>query len=111
MKPMVEFVSFDAPTSLPDGQGGTEDGWTNNAHICRAHFLYLRGGETVQQARLQGKQPIVVTIRGTSPRAKAITPAYRMRDTQRGDDYNIRSIVPTEDRLFLEMTCEKGVTV
>lgn len=106
---LFEAVAFDAPTPQADGQGGREDGWTQG-HACRAQFLYLRGGETVQAARLAGRQPVVVTIRQCDA-ARLITPEWRMRDTRRSDVYNIRSIVPTDDRMYLELTCEKGVAV
>lgn len=106
---LQEFVAFDAPAVSPDGYGGEETGWAEQFN-CRARFLYLRGGETVQAARLEGRQPVVVTIR-RSPASDAITPAWRMRDVRRGDIYNIRSIVPTDDRKWLELTCERGVAV
>lgn len=106
---LFDAVAFDAPTASADGQGGQENGWTE-AHVCRADIMYLRGGETVIAGRLAGQQPVVVTIRRCAA-ALAVTPDYRMRDTRRGDDYNIRSIVPAKNRLYLELTCEKGVAV
>lgn len=106
---LYEAVAFDNPTSSADGQGGQEAGWTL-VHACRAAYLYLRGGESVQQARLTGRQPVVVTIRDCDD-ARLITPDGRMRDTRRGEIYNIRSIVPSDDRRYLELTCERGVTV
>ncbi|KAB0538473.1 head-tail adaptor [Pseudochrobactrum saccharolyticum] len=115
-------VAFDAPSKIPDGHGGTENGWTadNVAVKEYAAFRFLRGGETVQAARLQGKQPVVVTVYSNSV-TRQITTAWRMRDVRagaydakgnwRGDVYNIRSIVPTNDRQFLEITAEKGVAL
>lgn len=106
---LFESVSFDSPTQFLDGQGGVEKGWTR-FHSCRAHFRYLRGGETVQQARLTGRQPVVVTI-WRCTEADLVNVASRMRDERRGDVYNVRSIVPSDDRLKLELTCERGVPV
>lgn len=106
---LFEAVAFDIPTPQSDGQGGMEEGWTQG-HACRANFLYLRGGETVQAARLEGRQPVVVTIRSCEA-ARQITPEWRMRDMRRHDVYNIRSIVPSDDRMYFELTCEKGVAV
>ncbi|MBX8785275.1 head-tail adaptor protein [Ochrobactrum sp. GRS2] len=115
-------VAFDAPAKIPDGHGGTETGWTadNQAVKEYAAFRYLRGGETVLASRLQGKQPVVVTVYSNSA-TRQITTAWRMRDVRagsydakgkwRGDVYNIRSIVPTNDRQFLEITAERGVAV
>jgi len=34
-----------------------------------------------------------------------------MRDVRTGVHYNIRSVVPTDDRQFLEITAESGVTI
>jgi SPP1 family predicted phage head-tail adaptor len=105
-------VSFDAPAEIPDGHGGIETGWASpdDALTVWANFRYLRGGETVQAARLEGRQPIVVTVR-TSSATRVITEAWRMRDRD-GLEYNIRSgPVPTDNRAYLEFTVEGGVAV
>lgn len=109
MTELIESVAFDAPTQTADGSGGTDAGWAE-AHACRAKFRYLRGGEAVMAARLQGKQPVLVTIWNCAD-ARAITPAYRMRDVRTGAVYNVRSIVPTDDRAELDLLCESGVAV
>lgn len=106
---LIESVAFDPPTAAGDGQGGQEEGWTES-HVCRAAFMYLRGGEVVQQARLSGRQPVVVTVRSCDA-AKAIGTDWRMRDTRRGDIYNITTIVPSDDRAWLEITATRGVAV
>ena len=105
---LTERAAFDAPTQVPDGYGGQKSGWSE-AYACRAHFRYLRGGEAVQAARLEGRQPVVVTIRDSAA-ARGITPEFRMRDTLRGDVYNVRTVVP-DGRHWIELTCEKGVAV
>lgn len=109
MKRMHEIVAFDAPTSAPDGYGGVEVGWSEQFET-RAHFLYLRGGETVQAARLAGKQPVVATIRANDA-ARAVSTGYRMRDVRRGVEYNVRAAVETDDRQHIEVTAESGVAV
>ncbi len=106
-------VAFDAPRVTSDGAGGRVNGFVDagSAYECAAHFRNLRGSETVIASRLSGVQPVVVTIR-TSSAARAISTEYRMRDLRRPDDiYQIRAIVETDDRAFLELTCERGVTV
>lgn len=103
----IEEIAFDSPTVSTDAAGGIETGWTEE-FTTRAHFLYLRGGETIQAARLAGKQPVVATVRADTDTAQ-ITTAWRMRDTARSVAYNVRSIVPTDDRRFYELTCESGV--
>lgn len=102
-----ERIAFDAPVATDDGQGGKETGWEER-HTCRAHFRYLRGGETVQAARLEGRQPVVVTIRSNAA-ASAITPTWRMRDIADGRVFAISAPpVPSDDHLYLEITCVAG---
>lgn len=105
-------VAFDAPAIVKDSHGGTENGWTPDAQAVKewAAFRYLRGGETVQAARLSGKQPVVVTVYSNTA-TRGLSTAWRMRDVRTGDVYNIRAIVPTSDRQFLEITAERGVAV
>jgi len=110
------------PARTDDGHGGVEVGWdTADAVEARANLMFLRGGETVQAARLQGKQPIVVTIHN-SAEARQITAGWRMRradqgtmtsgDVWDGPAYNVRTDpVPTDDRRWLEITVEGGVAV
>jgi head-tail adaptor len=102
-------VAFDAPVITPDGMGGQQQGWAP-AYTCRAHFRFLRGGEAVQAARLVGRQPVVVTIRAGAD-AEEISPDWRLRDLRADVAYAIRAIVPTEDRAWLELTCESGVAL
>lgn len=106
---LYESIAFDAPSEVSDGQGGTIFGWQER-YRCRAHYRYLRGGETVQAARLEGRQPVVITVRASSETSQVKT-EWRIRDTRTGTEFNIRSIVPTEDRRFLEITAESGVAV
>ena len=105
-------VAFDPPLDDPDPHGGTETSWDTAAAVeARANFRYLRGGETVQAARLQGRQPMVVTIRNSFA-AQSITPDWRMRDLGSATVYNIRTgPVPSDDRRWLEFTVESGVAV
>nr|WP_186458307.1 head-tail adaptor protein [Neorhizobium alkalisoli] len=104
-------MAFDSPVQADDGHGGIVEGFADDDVATKvwAKFLYLRGGETVQAARLAGTQPIVVTVRSTSA-SRLIDPTWRMRDIRSGEIFNIRSgPVPTDDRLYLEFTVEGGV--
>jgi head-tail adaptor len=102
-------VGFDAPTSASDGYGATVEGWTET-HVCWAHFRYLRGGETVVAARLAGRQVVVATVRMCAA-VREITTGYRMRDVRDGTRFNVRSVVPSDDLAWLEVTAESGVTI
>lgn len=107
---LYESVTFQSPSPTSNGQGGFEDGWTQE-HVCRANFRYLRGGETVQAARLQGKQPVVITVRACA-NLNDLNPSWIIRDARRvGHEYNIRSAVPSDNRLYVEITAERGVSV
>lgn len=102
-------LAFDAPTQVPNGQGGRINGWSELCTV-NAHVRFLRGSEPVIAARLAGKQPVVATVRKSSLTAQ-ITTAFRMRDVRTGVEYNIRGIVPTADRAAFEITAESGVAV
>lgn len=99
-------VTFCTITDQPDGHGGFEP--LPTSFTVRANIRYLRGGETVQAARLTGKQPVVVTVRRSSQTA-ALTTDDAMKDARTGTEYQIRAIVGTEDRQFMEITAESGV--
>lgn len=102
---LSERVEFDRPVDVPDGAGGRDRTWAR-VLTARAHFRYLRGGEPVQAARLEGRQPVVATIR-RSKKAETIRAHWRMRDARTGEVYEIVAPpVPTEDRAFIEVTCE-----
>ncbi len=105
---LIQAVAFDLITNVPDGQGGH-----SRQHMTietRAHFRYLRGGEAVIASRLSGVQPVVATIR-RNELTREITTTTVMRDKRTGTKYNIRAIVTTDDRKFLEITAQSGVTV
>lgn len=102
-----ESVVFDRPAA---DLAGVQNGWNASVHACRAHFRYLRGSEAVMAARLAGRQPIVATIR-RSTGARAITTDWRMRDLRSGIVYNVRTAIPSDDRHWIELTCESGVAV
>jgi SPP1 family predicted phage head-tail adaptor len=102
-------VAFDAPVRGDNGGGGETLSWAEQLQAF-AQFTFLRGGEVVLAARLAGRQPLVVKIRASAS-AAAIRTDWRMRDVRSGVEYNIRSIVPSDDRQFFQLTCESGVAV
>lgn len=102
---LTSFIALERPLLDADG---VQAGWEDATYTCRARIRYLRGGEAVIAGRLAGRQPVVVTIR-RSVGADAVGEDWRLRDLRRSVTYNIRSIVPTEDRAWLEITAESGV--
>lgn len=101
-------VAFDAATGSVTATGGQVTAWVEQIARVWAAIRFLRGGETVIAARLTGRQPAVVTVRASAA-TRLITTDWRMRDLRSGEVYAIRAIVPSDDRAYLELTCESGV--
>ncbi len=101
------LMAFDAPVVTTDGMGGHQAGW-DERFIAWAGVRHLRGGEAVMAARLASRQPVVVTLRASAA-AAAIGTDWRLRDTRTGTAFNIRTIVPSDDRAMIEITAESGV--
>lgn len=71
-----------------------------------ADMTWLRGTEAVMQARLQGRQPVVITVY-EEDRTRAVTNAWRAvdaRDTTRV--FDIKSVAPARRRGFLDILAE-----
>lgn len=114
-------IALDEPGLIDDDHGGVEQGW-NERFQRSAEVIYLRGGETVKAARLTGQQPAVFRVRSDTS-TRAITTDWRLRDVRRvqlGDDgkpvgntglYNIKSVIETEDRAWVEITAISGEAI
>lgn len=102
-----ELVELEELAEVDDGRGNTTTDWVARAK-CAARFQYLRGSETVMQARLEGRQPIAVTVRQTPAVAQA-TPDWRIKDVRSGATWQIRSISPNERKSYVDLLCERGV--
>ncbi|WAP67227.1 head-tail adaptor protein [Jiella pelagia] len=99
-----ERIAFDEKVATQGEGGGTVSGFAEQ-FVVAARRRYLRGGEGVQAARLEGRQPVVLTIRRSS-QSQGITPEWRARDARSGVVYEIRSVEPSEDRRDLDLLCE-----
>lgn len=106
-----ERVAFEYRAYFSDGYGNEQaPDWTE-AFRCAARIKPARGAESIQAARLAGKQPVLITVR-VSTNTKMITTDWRARDTRSGLVYNIRSKVnPDERKVDFDMECEAGVAV
>jgi SPP1 family predicted phage head-tail adaptor len=100
-------VAFEKKGTASDSAGGTTTSFTEQ-FACRASFVHLRGGESVQAARLEGQHPQVISVRASS-RTRAVTTDWRIRDKRTGDIFAIRDITPGLDRQFIDFLCQKGV--
>jgi len=106
---LYEKVAFDKPVQQSDGYGNTTNGWAPE-FSCRAQFIYARGGESVEAARLQGRSIFKVRIRQCAA-ARGIQQSWRMVDARRGTVYNIREIDQISDRQWVYLLVESGVAV
>jgi head-tail adaptor len=102
-------VAFDAETTGDDGYGNTITGFAEQ-FIVSAKIRYLRGTEPVLADRLQGVQPVVVTVRA-SDNTRTITPSWRARDVRSATVFNIRAVTPSDDRHGIDLLCEAGRAV
>jgi head-tail adaptor len=51
---------------------------------------------------------MVATIRASSD-TRPVTAAWRLRDAREGTIWNVRAVIPSDDRGAIELTCESGV--
>lgn len=106
---MDRRLRFEARQEIDDGDGNPVSGeWLPRFTVWGSR-KFLRGGETVLAARLESRQPAILTIRD-SRQAREITADWHVVDTVDGRIYNIRENPKlSDDRGFLEMLVEAGV--
>lgn len=92
-----------------DGYGNVQRGWDEQFTIF-AKLKPRLGGEEVTAARLRGRNPVAVSVR-SSKKSRQITSDWKAVDARSGEEYNIRSVVRSEDHSTIEMLLEKGVAV
>lgn len=101
-------LQFERRVETDDGYGNVVGSWVPEFTVA-AHRKWLRGGESVMAARLESKQPVILTIRN-SVQARTIGNDWRATDTRDSRVYNIREIPKeSETRGYLEMLAESGV--
>jgi SPP1 family predicted phage head-tail adaptor len=106
-------VTFAQRDTVSDEYGNPSTGWVDRFTV-RADLTARLGGETVEAARLAGRQPVVIRVR-KSPDTAQVTTDWKATD-QSGTVYNIRSAIDPflGDRLhgmFIDMLAESGVAV
>lgn len=100
---------FEKRAEMDDGYGNTVAGAWELQFTVAAKRAFRRGGEQVLAARLQARQPAIITIRN-SRQARQITAEWRAVDDRTGTVFAIREEpTETDDQLFLEMLAESGV--
>lgn len=101
-----ELFRFDARVETSDQYGGSEGAFAP-VFSCRAKRQFLRGTEAIQSARLEGRQPVVLTIRN-SVQGRAVNTDFRAVDARTGATFNITAINPTPDRQWIEILAISG---
>jgi SPP1 family predicted phage head-tail adaptor len=103
-----ERVTFQQRSYQSDGYGNSE-GDFGDAFTVAARIKPARGAESIQAARLAGREPVVITVRYSSDTAEIRT-EWRAYDARSQKYYNIRSIVnPDEHKAYLDLECDGGV--
>lgn len=107
--PALDYhAAFSSRETVETDMGGTQDEWVAQ-FIEWAAVKHLRGGESVMQARLASRNPVIITVRN-SARARQITSEWQveLRDrTGMRKTYAIKEDPrPTEASGFLEMLAE-----
>ncbi|AXC50060.1 head-tail adaptor protein [Paracoccus suum] len=101
-------ATFSARETVETDMGGTEDAWVPQFTEWAA-VKHLRGGESVMQARLASRNPVIITIRN-SARARRITSEWQAELRDRTGIRKVYAIKedprPTEANGYLEMLAE-----
>jgi head-tail adaptor len=91
-----------------DANGDRLGAWDDGASVSRAaRFKYRTGrrdDEAIFQARMQGDQPVDVTVRFDRQTAQ-VTNAWRVVRPSDGRVFNIRSIIYDELRAYITLLC------
>lgn len=86
-----------------DADGQLVQGWIERGAVW-CHVLPLRGGESVMAARMQSRNPAIVTLRASSL-SRQVTSEWRLRIG--GREYDVKEDPrETQDRAWLEMLVE-----
>jgi head-tail adaptor len=101
-------LAFDKRADVDDGAGAVEGGFVEQFQIA-AELTPKFGGETVQQARLQGRATFTVVVRA-SRQSRAVATDWQARDARTGTVYAILSgPIDTETRnRYLEFLMQTG---
>ena len=101
-------AEFSLRESVETDMGGVEDEWVPQ-FVEWAGVKHLRGGESVMQARLASRSPVIVTIRN-SARARQITSEWRVTLRSRSGIELVAEVKedprPSEGDAYLEFLAE-----
>jgi SPP1 family predicted phage head-tail adaptor len=103
-----ERITFAARQSADDGYGGTIGGFADRFTVA-ARVRTLKGGEQVMASRLQGLQPVIITVR-YSDDTKQIAADWQARDARSGKIYAITAPPANTDERkgYLDILATEG---
>lgn len=106
-----ERLSFQTRTEVnpdfPEDYGNVESVWETQFTVS-ARVKPRMGSEPIIAQRLQGVQPVTITVRSSSD-TRQITPAWRAIDTRDATKiYNLRTAVADEKNAFIEILADDG---
>src|SRR5262245_37787646 len=107
-------VKFSERDTVNDEYGNPSTGWVDRFTVA-ANIVPGIGGESIQAARLAGRQPVTIRVRRSTDTMKIRTD-WKATNVQDGIEYNIRTAVDpfmgsVEHGKFIEMLAETGVAV
>jgi len=106
-------VTFARPNQTSDEYGNVTTGWDDMFSVW-ANITPRLGGETVEAARLAGRQPAVFRMR-QSPDTVTIKTDWRVTDEKTGTPYNVRSVTDpysgdVQHGKWIDVLAEAGVS-
>lgn len=100
---LTKRASLLKPVQERDPDGQIVQGWEDQGTVW-AHVLPLRGSEMVMQARMQSKNPVIITVRA-SALTQSITAEWRVMIDGRSHDVKEHPR-ETQDRALLAFLAE-----
>ncbi|WP_423212255.1 head-tail adaptor protein [Paracoccus yeei] len=92
------------PIEAVDADGQLVQSWAERGTVC-CNVRWLRGGESVMQARLASRSPAIVTMRA-STLTRRVTSEWKLRID--GREFEAKEDPrETDDRAFFEVLVEK----
>jgi head-tail adaptor len=104
-------VAFDqrAPVDPTAPAGAVQGDWVEQFQE-QCNIKWMRGSEQVLAQRLQGINPIVISVR-SSALTRQVDATWRARLVRQGNKpLSIRSVIPDQRDFYLEILCEAGVS-
>lgn len=102
-------VQFDRPLNSPDGMGGQVQAYEKHLETW-CQWVYSRGSETVEAARLEGRAIYKLKLR-SSPLSRALTTDHRMQNMRGGEFYQVRELDILSDPAWVYVVVERGVAL